>query len=155
MENASKALIIAGAVLVAIMIVSLSVLIFRNFSETAKNAANMDEQEIAEFNSKILPYTGESISGSQVNALVQLVLSIDTSCVSKNDSTQAVTLSYKDRTTNNELLGVSITEDASEGLKLNRTGSIRRVPTGSSEYYNVEYDFNRYGLINNITITHN
>ena len=56
MENASKALIIAGAILVSILIVSLGVLIFNNFSESAKDMANMDKEEIAAFNSKITPY---------------------------------------------------------------------------------------------------
>ena len=50
MENASKALIMAGAILVAILIVSLGVLIFNNFSKSVKDSANMDEQAIANFN---------------------------------------------------------------------------------------------------------
>ena len=37
MENASKALIMAGAILVAILIVSLGVLIFNNFSKYFSN----------------------------------------------------------------------------------------------------------------------
>ena len=73
MENASKALIIAGAILISIMIVSLGVLIFNKMGNSAKEAANMDEQEIANFNSKLTPYIGQNISGSQVNALIQLL----------------------------------------------------------------------------------
>ena len=55
MENASKALIIAGSILVAILIVSLGVMVFNRFSGTAKEMANMNEQEISAFNSKIQP----------------------------------------------------------------------------------------------------
>ena len=92
MENASKALIIAGAILISIMIISLGVLLFTRMSSSAKNAANMDEQEIANFNSKITPYLGKSINGSQVNALIQLVISIDQSAVnSGNSSTVEIT----------------------------------------------------------------
>ena len=58
MENASKALIMAGAILIAILIISLGVYVFNNMSSTAKNSANMDKQEISNFNSKITPYLG-------------------------------------------------------------------------------------------------
>ncbi len=77
MENASKALIIAGSILVAILIVSLGVMIFNNVGNSAKNAINMDSKEIAIFNSKITPYLGESVSGSQVNALLQYCVTVN------------------------------------------------------------------------------
>ena len=53
MENASKALIMAGAILIAIMIISLGILVFSRMSSSAKSAANMDEQEISNFNSNV------------------------------------------------------------------------------------------------------
>lgn len=79
MENASKALIMAGAVLIAILIISLGVMIFHNMSSTVANNSDLKEQEVSSINSKILPYIGENISGSQVNALIQIVYSIDRS----------------------------------------------------------------------------
>ena len=50
MENASKALIIAGAILVTVMVISLAVAIYTNLGGKAKEAANMDEQEINALN---------------------------------------------------------------------------------------------------------
>lgn len=94
MENASKALIIAGAILIAILIISLGVLVFNRFGTAAKEAADLSEQEIAEFNARITPYVGDSIQGSQVNALISLVISIDKSCASKGDYSTAVRLTY-------------------------------------------------------------
>ena len=61
MENASKALIIAGAILLAILIISLGILIFSQAQDTI-------------FNNKFTPYEGTNIRGSQVNALAQAVL---------------------------------------------------------------------------------
>ena len=90
MENASKALIVAGAILVSILIVSLGVMIFNSMSGTAKKMANMDEQEIAAFNSKITPYLGQNISGSQVNALIQHVISTDISAVQSGETFKAI-----------------------------------------------------------------
>ena len=70
MENASKALIIAGAILIALLIISLGIFTFNKMSDSAKKIANLDKEEIQAFNSKLTPYTGENISGSQVNSLI-------------------------------------------------------------------------------------
>ena len=92
MENASKALIIAGAILIAILIVSLGILIFNNFAGKAKESANMDEQEIAAFNSKIKPYLGNSVAGSQVNALLQYCLACNTTSKKNNYTNRYITV---------------------------------------------------------------
>ena len=73
MENASKALIIAGAILLAILIISLGILIFSQAQDTV-GSVNMDEQEILAFNNKFAPYLGDNITGAQVNALLQQVI---------------------------------------------------------------------------------
>lgn len=77
MENASKALIMAGAILIAIIVISLGVLVFRNMSATVRQEANLDKQKKVAFNSKISPYLGENVSGSQLNTLVQLIRTIN------------------------------------------------------------------------------
>ena len=53
MENASKALIMAGGVLIGILIISLAVYLFADFGSTSAqiNAQNSQKQ-ITEFNSK-------------------------------------------------------------------------------------------------------
>lgn len=88
MENASKALIIAGSILIAIMIISLGIYIFKQYSSFAKENADLSEQEISAFNSKITSYLGEGISGSQVNALLQY-------CLANNMSAQQSGETYK------------------------------------------------------------
>lgn len=57
MENASKALIMAGGVLIGILILSLAVYLFVDFGSTSAeiNAKNA-EQQIVEFNSKFTSY---------------------------------------------------------------------------------------------------
>ena len=50
MENASKALIIAGAILLAIAIIGVGMFVFSNVSDTITGAADMSEQEIAAYN---------------------------------------------------------------------------------------------------------
>lgn len=59
MENASKALIMAGGVLIGILIISLAVYLFADFGSTSAqiNAQNSQKQ-ITEFNSKFTSYEG-------------------------------------------------------------------------------------------------
>lgn len=53
MENASKALLIAGGVLLSILIISLGVYLFANFGGvTAQIGQNVDENQVNQFNSQ-------------------------------------------------------------------------------------------------------
>ena len=72
MENASKALLIAGAILIVILLISLGIYIYSQAQQQI-DAVNMDEQQVLAFNNKFAPYLGNSITGSQVNALLQQV----------------------------------------------------------------------------------
>ena len=78
MENASKALIIAGAILLSILIISLGIMVYNNAQDTV-GSASLDQQEIATFNAQFTPYIGQGISSSQVNSLIQQVLAVNQS----------------------------------------------------------------------------
>ncbi len=73
MENASKALIIAGAILISIVIISLGVMIVSNVMDTIRGA-NVSEQEREAYNQIFVSYEGTR-SGTQVRALCDKVLS--------------------------------------------------------------------------------
>ena len=68
MENASKALIIAGAILLAILLISLGILIYNQAQDTINNSG-MDQAAISAFNNKFLKYEGKQ-SGSVVKSLI-------------------------------------------------------------------------------------
>lgn len=72
MENASKALIIAGAILLAILIISLGIMIYNQASGTVNNNA-INEVDITSFNQKFTQYEGENIRGTQVDALLNQI----------------------------------------------------------------------------------
>lgn len=72
MENASKALIIAGAILLAILIIGLGMLIF-NQAKDAISGANLDSETIAAFNAKFDSYLGTNIKGTTVKTLCNTV----------------------------------------------------------------------------------
>lgn len=72
MENASKALIIAGAILLAILLISLGIMIFQQAQDTVSNSG-MSQAEIQAFNSKFTKFEGGSVKGSEVKAMINEV----------------------------------------------------------------------------------
>ena len=74
MENASKALIIAGAIIVSIVIISLGVMIVGNVSGIISSQSDMSSQEVQAFNSPFLAYEGTQ-KGSNARTLYNLVKS--------------------------------------------------------------------------------
>lgn len=72
MENASKALIIAGAILLSILIIGLGMFIYQMASGAMENV-NMDADKIRAYNSPFLAYEGTNVSGTQARALCDTV----------------------------------------------------------------------------------
>ena len=72
MENASKALIIAGAILLAILLISLGIMIFNQAQDTVNNSG-MSQAEITAFNNKFLKYEGKQ-KGAVVKSLINEVI---------------------------------------------------------------------------------
>lgn len=142
MENASKALIIAGAILLAILIISLGIMIYQQASGVVNNNA-MSEVDINSFNQKFLQYTGTNVRGAQVNALLN---QIQTNNVTyQDDSSRQVTVDTKGATKWNG-------NDNKPTGNLVGTGSYTKANTGAT--YNVDYTINsKTGLIDKITIS--
>ena len=75
MENASKALIIAGAILLSILLISLGIMIFGQAQDTVNNSG-MSQAEITAFNNKFTKYESTGgVKGSVVKTLVNEVIS--------------------------------------------------------------------------------
>lgn len=138
MENASKALIIAGSIILAIMIISLSVFLFNKFKDSTENSVNMTEAEINAFNSKITPYFGDAVQGSKVNSLLQYCLSVNMSAQNSGDTNKCLTVKDNSGTV---MIGPTST-------------SYTRVSTGNN-YYSIKCTNYNKGMINEITITKN
>lgn len=99
MENATKALLIAAAVLVAILIISFGLVIY-NKSTTATDSADLTATQIQAQNEKFAKYEGENQRGSVVNALLETVLTNNTTATSEGAKVTvngAVTLGTYDR----------------------------------------------------------
>ena len=87
MENASKALIIAGAILLAILIISLGIMIYNQASGVVNNNS-MSQVDITSFNSQFTQYEGTNVRGAQVNSLLSQVQSSNVS--NQEDDTRQI-----------------------------------------------------------------
>lgn len=83
MENASKALIIAGAIILSVLLIVLGMYFYNQSSATKESAGSkMSELEIQEFNSEFENYVG---TGKTYNQVVSMLNSIKAKNV-QNDS---------------------------------------------------------------------
>ena len=93
MENASKALIIAGAILVSILIISVGIMIFNSSSGLFDQAkVSMSDQEKQMFNQKFTMYEGTNVSGAIVRELVRSVITNNISDENPNVRFNDITL---------------------------------------------------------------
>lgn len=86
MENASKALIIAGAILLSILLISLGIMIYNQAQDTVNNSG-MTEAQITSFNNKFLKYEGTAQKGSVVKSLINEVIATNS-----DESTPTISL---------------------------------------------------------------
>lgn len=127
MENATKALLIAAAVLVAILIISLGIVIY-NMAANTIGSVNLNEQEVQAHNEKFVRYEG-SQRGTAVNAMLQQVL---TANLNAEDDSRKVTVLYEKGKYIDENTAVS---KANTLLAPGATSISTRVDSGAS--YNV------------------
>jgi len=80
MENASKALIIAGAILISILLITIGILLVNSAQDISSSGATaMSSQAIQSFNSQFTQYEGSNKSASEINRLLDTVVSSNAS----------------------------------------------------------------------------
>ena len=139
MENASKALIIAGAILLAILIISLGIMIYQQAAGVV-NTNSMSEVEINSFNQRFTQYEGTNIRGAQVNALLNQI--------------QMNNVTYQEDTTRQVSVTVNATTWQTGTKPTNKivSGGYAKANTGAT--YKVVCDTDsKTGLVNTVTIS--
>ncbi len=129
MENASKALIIAGAILLSILLISLGIMIFSQAQDTVNNSG-MSQAEINTFNSQFTKYEGTR-KGSEVKSLIGEVIA-----------------SNADEAHTNNNIKISVTV----GTAKYENDNIKTSLVSTTKTYTVECATSA-GRVNNITIT--
>ena len=133
MENATKALLIAAAVLVAILIISLGLVVYNSSAETV-NQANMSQQEVQSANEKFTRYNGQNKRGSEVNAMLNTVLSSNSDARAAGEDNKLVTV------------------EGDVELANNATSIVNQANTASLYTITVNYG-GPGGLVDTITVT--
>lgn len=144
MENASKALIIAGAILLSIVIISLGLVVVNNVRDTINNT-NMDAQEIEAFNGKLTPYGGGKVSGTRVKALIDVVSS-------NNAAEHASGKEIGDCNFIDVDAGGATVATGNNVITGNSTGAASYPTFSSSKYFKVEFQYTK-GVITKVIIT--
>ena len=134
MENASKALLIAGAILLAIIIISLGIIVVRNSQDTINNA-NTNQQEIEAFNNKFEAYTSGTLTATKLKSLFSTIITSNAA-----NPENIVKVKYSD---NVLAAGVSSVEEEPK--------TIPSIDSGKK--FNVTATYNTKGYINLLTIT--
>ena len=142
MENASKALIIAGAILLAILIIGLGIFIYRQ-AANAVSDTGMDQLAIQQFNAQFTQYDSKTVSGGSARALYDTVVNNNNTDTEK----RFVSLNLVAKTADGTKNIVLADTDASKV-----DGSKSDIKASAKYKVKIEPD-TKTGLTNKITIT--
>ena len=126
MENASKALIIAGAILIALVLIGVGMLLINGISGFTESAGTrMDEMTISTTNARFTPYEGKR-TGSNIRALIDAIATYNLNA---------------DPTAQVQFNGAACTNAESSALK---------AKTSTGKQYTVTFEYETGGLIKNV-----
>lgn len=146
MENASKALIIAGAILLSILLISLGILVYSNAKGTISDS-NLDSEAAQTFNTKISQYCGKKKNSNDMNGLVAAISASNGAQKGKSDQ-HFITIT---------ITGVTNTYYTGSSVNLNQAkASNTSYPNFSAGItYQASYTTDDAGYINSVTISKN
>ncbi len=142
MENASKALLIAGAILIVILLIGVGMLVYQGaMGGIDEGIQKMTAQEQQMFNSTFTNYEGTRVSGSRVRALIQDI-------ISSNNANKEI---------NGKLVSIggdTTIDVTAQDLKSSALSDLR-ISINTGAYYTVKAPTGDNGLVNKVTITKN
>lgn len=156
MENASKTLIVAAAILIAILIVSTGMYIYNN-SSTIDTSTTLSGISIQAMNEKYLQYEGIQKGLNVKNMLLQVAK--DNVDYSRDDTMIKYVIcicSNSERILNNYPVGGEMRRglEKTRGYGIKWPESIRDIVShiNNNDKYDIKFDYNDLGLINEIWI---
>ena len=139
MENATKALMIAGAVLIAILIIGVGMMIYNSAQGSIEGATSqVAQQEVEMFNSGFAQYEGKR-SGSQVKALMSSVLNNNNKYGETGDNVPEKV--------------IQVTGEGKTNATSSADLSAIRASVVAGKQYNIALTYNDFGYVSTITIT--
>ena len=147
MENASKALIIAGAILLSILIIGLGMTVY-NSASSQLGGAKLDAQELQAHNSQFLAYEGKQ-KGAQVNALVT---AIKTNNAQYDDRKIGMNFSATSAPKDIHCFGTAKSSGGDSIAESGLSGSHDTINAKSTTSYYVSFGYAKNGCINCVEI---
>ena len=139
MENASKALIIAGAILLSILIIGLGMYIYQQ-ANSATSGTNLDPQKANAYNAEFLQYEGTR-SDTDTKALVNIIKNHNR--VNVDDPTRQISVRYGTAPENTTVEPVESLDD----VVMPPSGAIK-----SGYTYKITFTYSKGGYITNCCI---
>ena len=144
MENASKALIIAGAILISILLISVGIIVMNAINDPVSQAGDASASQAIEiFNSKFTAYTGD-IKGTTLRSVIS---TINASNGSDADHQVALTTSVAGLTTSKIESNKTYTVDAkyadkASGLQYTASATVLSGPATAKSEIGYLYELN-------------
>ena len=128
MENASKALIIAGAILISILIIGIGMAVINATTSVTGGTQNaMDKQELETFNSNYTTYVGENKRGSQVTTLINAIIASNGSYEDYPIKLTYGGTTYEGENISSVLKSVKSTKKYDIDVKMDKTGRVNEI----------------------------
>lgn len=157
MENASKALLIAGAILLAILIIAIGMFIYNSAQSTVNDSmTSLSTQEIDAFNNQFISYEGQQ-TGSNVKALIGRLVANANTYTEEEGKVPQVEVTDKvcmDENAVTEKVAKMESPGADNVKEYNRIlGGIRNKIEAKHPYW-VEFEYGASSIISNVKITY-
>lgn len=139
MENASKALIIAGAILLSILIIALGMFIYQK-AAGAMEGISINSQEVQSYNAAFINYEGTQ-TGSAVRALCDAVRSHNNA--NQNDVSLQIGIVYGTKGKNqdvkklNQTISYTDVTNVRNDIKVGRMYTVTMQTADSGKYANI------------------
>lgn len=154
MENASKALLIAGAILLAILIIAIGMFIYNSAQSTVNNSmTSMTTQEVDAFNNQFTSYEQKQ-AGSNVKALIGRLIANSNTYV--EESAKVPNVYYFDTGNPHAFSGTSEIEmntDGDNASYVSDLSTLRNAIENKHPYW-ISFTYGESGVITEVNISY-
>ena len=134
MENATKALLIAGGVLIAIIIITMFIMMFNRLSNLQNEQEEQQKiEQLADFNAQFEAYNKKAMYGTDVITLINKVVENNKIYSGNTDYQITITLNGTVMTSSSTLIGTDYEQTIYQCTKVeyNALGRISRLEINS------------------------
>ncbi len=129
------------------MIIEKNALMSATNQTVQESQSQIKEMELSAFNSSIMPYLGTNVRGSQVNSLIQLIISSNSAEIREGTS-RYIKLTYPDSLGQQQTISV-------ENGEIVYSDKNAELDVDNNAVYTIKCDYDENGYINEVIITKN